>query len=597
MFDLFEENDDFAEVQKKAIKLSVLKRMIYLFSGHRRELLWAFVSAITSTIFLAGLPLIFRSIIDRGITTGNGALLLWLSAAYLGMLVIHRGFEYFQSLVVGSMGITIVSDLKKKLLNHVLTLSIRFFDTTETGKLISRIESDSQRLFMLFSSVGLQLFGAMLNIGVSLAIMFTVSVEFTLYVLLCAPLFVGSAIVVFGKMRPMFRKDREMYASITGFSGEHITAIPLLRNLGNLGWSRDKFAEMNREKTIYATKIESIEAMFWFIMFLTPVIVNVIILHIGAGKIASGTMTVGTIWLFIQYVAAIVHPLIMISEQISELQKSMGGAERIFDILDMKPEVLNPSKPLLMKPFESAIRFDNVQFGYNDNAVLQGVSFEIPKGKSVAIVGATGAGKTTILSLLTRWYDVTNGAITIDGTDIRHYRQEDLAAKMSFVMQDIFLFPGTIRENLKALRSDITDEAVEAAIKNLDIEHIIDRFENGLDTVLVENGKNLSYGERQLLSFARALAFNPDILVIDEATSSVDPVTEARVQASLNTLLEGRTSVIIAHRLATIIHADTIFVMDRGRLIEQGSHRELLSKGGMYAQLYSLQTGGATHYA
>jgi len=595
MFDLFEENDDFVDEQKKAIKLSVFKRMIYLFSGHRREIVWALLSAVLSTVFLAGLPLVFRKIIDDGISPGNPAVLLWLASAYLGMLIFHRGFEYFQSLVVGTMGITIVSDLKKKLLNHVLSLSIRFFDTTETGKLISRIESDSQRLFMLFSSLGLQLFGAILNIGVSLAIMFTVSTEFTLYVLLCAPLFIGSAIIVFGKMRPMFRKDRELYASITGFSGEHITAIPLLRNLGNLDWSRNKFAAMNREKTVYATKIESIEAVFWFIMFLTPVIVNVIILHIGAGRIAAGSMTVGTIWLFIQYVAAIIHPLIMISEQISELQKSMGAAERIFDLLDMQPEVKNPVKPLEMKKFETVIRFDNVKFGYTDKTVLNGVTFDIPKGKSVAIVGATGAGKTTILSLLTRWYDATSGKITIDGTDIRDFKQEDLAAKMSFVMQDIFLFPGTIRENLKALRSDISDEAVYAAIQNLDIEHIIDRFENGIDTMLVENGKNLSYGERQLLSFARALAFNPDILVIDEATSSVDPITEARVQASLNKLLEGRTSVIIAHRLATIIHADIILVMDKGLLVEQGNHRELLEKGGMYAQLYKLQTG-VTHY-
>ncbi|MBK9246919.1 MAG: ABC transporter ATP-binding protein [Ignavibacteria bacterium] len=595
MFDLFEENDDFAEEQKKAIKLSVFKRMIYLFSGHRRELIWAVVSAVLSTVFLAGLPLVFRKIIDDGITPGNPSLLLWLSLAYLGMLIFHRGFEYFQSLVVGSMGITIVSDLKKKLLGHVLSLSIRFFDTTETGKLISRIESDSQRMFMLFSSVGLQMFWAVLNIGVSLVVMFTVSVEFTLYVLLCAPLFIGSAIIVFGKMRPMFRKDRELYATITGFSGEHITAIPLLRNLGNLEWSRKKFAAMNREKTVYATKIESIEAVFWFIMFLTPVIVNVIILHVGAGRIAAGTMTVGTIWLFIQYVAAIIHPLIMISEQISELQKSMGAAERIFDLLDMQSEIVNPAKPKKMEHFESMIRFENVKFGYTDTQVLRGVTFEIPKGKSVAIVGATGAGKTTILSLLTRWYDVTSGRITIDGTDIRDFNQKDLAEKMSFVMQDIFLFPGTIRENLKALRSDITDDAVNKAIKSLDIEHIIDRFENGLDTVLVENGKNLSYGERQLLSFARALAFNPDILVIDEATSSVDPITEARVQASLNILLEGRTSVIIAHRLSTIIHADIILVMENGLVVEQGNHRELLDKCGMYAQLYKLQTG-VTHY-
>lgn len=593
MFDLYDDNDDDAHEEQatKKLKLSLIPKIAQLFQGHHGKIVLALGFAFASTLFLVGLPLLFRRIIDDGIAKSNATLTLYLALGYLVMTVLYRTFEYLQTVLVGSMGISIVNSLKMKLLKHTLTLSIRFFDKTETGKLISRIESDSQRMFMLFSSVGLQLFSSSLIILFSFAVMFTVNVEFTLYVLCCAPLFLGSAIIVFSRMRPMFRKDREIYSQITGFAGEHISAIPLLRNLKSIEWSRNKFLALNREKTKFSFKVEAIEASFWGVMFLTPMIATTIIFYLGSNQIASGVMTIGTLLLFYQYITGIMMPLITISEQISEVQKAFASSERIFDLLATQPEVKNPVIPATVPEFSDCIKFENVTFGYSDSPILKNVSFDIKKGTSVAIVGATGAGKTTITSLLTRWYDVQSGKITLDGINIKDFRQQDLAKIMSFVMQDIYLFPGSIRDNLRAMRIDIPDSQVEEAIRSLDIEHIIARFENGLDTVLSENGKNLSFGERQLLSFARALTFQPEILIIDEATSSVDPATEARLQDSLLTLLEGRTSIIIAHRLSTIVHADKIVVMDQGQLAEEGTHDELLLQNGIYARLYHLQSG------
>jgi len=591
MFDLFDDEDDCHEEQSPPkLKLSLIPKIAELFRGHHAKIIIALGFAFASTLFYVGLPLLFRKIIDDGITQKNSILTLKLALGYLLLTVLYRTFEYLQTVLVGTMGITIVNNLKMKLLTHTLSLSIRFFDKTETGKLISRIESDSQRLFMLFSSVGLQLFSSLLIILFSFAIMFSVNVEFTLYVLCCAPLFLGSAVIVFSRMRPLFRKERELYAQITGFAGEHISAIPLLRNLNSIQWSRNKFKDMNREKTKFSLKVEAIEASFWAVMFITPVIATTIIFYVGVDKIAYGTLTIGTLLLFFQYIAGIISPLIVISEQISEVQKAFASSERIFDLLNTKPEVKNPISPMTVPKFTDCIRFDDVTFGYNETPILKNFSLEIKKGTSVAIVGATGAGKTTITSLLTRWYDVQNGKITLDNINIKDFRQQDLANIMSFVMQDIYLFPGTIRDNLRAMRNDIPDSQVEAAIQSLDIQHIIDRFEHGVDTILSENGKNLSFGERQLLSFARALTFQPEILIIDEATSSVDPATETRLQESLLTLLQGRTSIIIAHRLSTIVHADKIVVMDSGKIAEEGTHDELLLQNGIYSRLYNLQS-------
>jgi ATP-binding cassette subfamily B protein len=282
----------------------------------------------------------------------------------------------------------------------------------------------------------------------------------------------------------------------------------------------------------------------------------------------------------------------MISEQIRELQRAFGAADKIFEILDTEPEVKEPLNPKTIGGFKEKISFNNVCFHYDvDKPVLKNVSFTIDKGSTVAIVGATGSGKTTIISLLTRFYDPIEGNITVDGVDLKYIRSDELRGMMSLVLQDIFLFPGDILDNLRVLRKDIPEDRVKEASKKMGIYNYLNSFPQGFNTILSEDGGNLSFGERQLLSFSRALTFDPEILIMDEATSSIDPYTEAEIQRSMEKLLKGRTSIIIAHRLSTIEEADNIIVLDRGELVEQGSHDELMALKGHYANLYWTQTG------
>jgi len=583
---------DGEEIQKGNISGATLKRIMVFFKGHGRSLFFAVLTVMLGVAMNASLPLVFREMIDKAIPSKEIRLVLIFASSYLVLLIGMGAVQYLQQLVVGYMGIDIVNNIKRVIFRHVLTLSISFFDKQGSGRLISRIESDSQKLFMLFSSIGLSLLAGFLNIIIAVSIMLFTNVKLTLIVLSISPVYLLGAYIVFSKMRPMFRKDRELYARIVGFLSEHIKAIPLLRNLNNLQWSINKFDKVNQEKRWYEFKISILEQSVWFVMMLCPQVVIFLILYFSVGWVKEEAITIGTVWMFIQYIHLAVQPLVMISEQIRELQRAFGAADKIFEILDTEPEVKEPANPKAIGGFKEKISFNNVCFHYDaDKPVLKNVSFTIDKGSTVAIVGATGSGKTTIISLLTRFYDPVEGNITVDGVDLKYIRSDELRGMMSLVLQDIFLFPGDILDNLRVLRKDIPEEKVKEASKKMGIYNYLNSFPQGFSTVLSEDGGNLSFGERQLLSFSRALTFDPEILIMDEATSSIDPYTEAEIQRSMEKLLKGRTSIIIAHRLSTIEEADNIIVLDRGELVEQGSHDELMALKGHYANLYWTQTG------
>lgn len=583
---------DGEEIQKGNISGATLKRIMVFFKGHGRSLFFAVLTVTLGVAMNASLPLVFREMIDKAIPSKEIRLVLIFASSYLVLLIGMGAVQYFQQLVVGYMGIDIVNNIKRVIFRHVLTLSISFFDKQGSGRLISRIESDSQKLFMLFSSIGLSLLAGFLNIIIAVSIMLFTNVKLTLIVLSISPVYLLGAYIVFSKMRPMFRKDRELYARIVGFLSEHIKAIPLLRNLNNLQWSINKFDKANQEKRWYEFKISMLEQSVWFVMMLCPQVVIFLILYYSVGWVKEEAITIGTVWMFIQYIHLAVQPLVMISEQIRELQRAFGAADKIFEILDTEPEVKEPLNPKTIGGFKEKISFNNVCFHYDvDKPVLKNVSFTIDKGSTVAIVGATGSGKTTIISLLTRFYDPIEGNITVDGVDLKYIRSDELRGMMSLVLQDIFLFPGDILDNLRVLRKDIAEDKVKEASKKMGIYNYLNSFPQGFNTILSEDGGNLSFGERQLLSFSRALTFDPEILIMDEATSSIDPYTEAEIQRSMEKLLKGRTSIIIAHRLSTIEEADNIIVLDRGELVEQGSHDELMALKGHYANLYWTQTG------
>jgi len=417
--------------------------------------------------------------------------------------------------------------------------------------------------------------------------MFFNSVKLTLLVLAITPVYVLGVYIFFSKMRPMFRKDRDLYAKISGFLSEHIPAINLLKNFHQVGWSRKKLADLNQNKFHYGFKIHTIESTIWFFLMLMPQLAIAAILYKSVAWIRADLITIGTIWMFIQYIINIIRPIIAVSEQIGEVQRAFGAADRIFDLLDQSSEKTSVPISQPKFKFENHIEFKNVHFHYEkDKAVLNNLSFTINKGETVALVGPTGSGKTSIISLLAKFYDPIQGSIIIDGHDLRDIDKYQLRSKISMVLQDIFLFPANVLDNLRALRHDIPDSKVYQAASDLGVDRYINRFKQQYMTDLHEEGSNLSFGERQLLSFSRALTFDPEILIMDEATSSVDPFTEVQIQKSMSHLMKGRTTIIIAHRLSTIEEADKILVIENGCVVEQGDHIELLNNHGSYAQLY-----------
>ncbi len=579
------------ESNVKKAKLSSLKRVFPFFRGHSRQLSQAVILVVVTTGLSSSLPLVFRHLIDTAIPSKVMAQIIMIGLIYLGLLILQGGFQYFQSLLVGFMGIEIVNDIKQKTLKHLLELPVSFYDKHQPGKLISRVESDSQKLYMLFSSVGLNFIWAILNVIIAFTIMFMTNKNLTLVVMAIAPIYAATAVFFYKVMRPLYRKEREKYSLISGFLGEHIKSIPVLRNLNNLDWSRKKSRLINHDFFLMIAKLEALEQGVWFLIMLLPELVIILLLYKSVTWLQLGTITIGTVWMFIQYLMMAIHPLIMISEQIGQVQRALGATDRIFEILDTKSELKDGIEDKEFS-FEDEIRFENVSFAYEpEKPVLKDINISVKKGQTLAIVGPTGSGKTTTISLLARFYDPQEGRITIDGHDLRSVSRKKLRSMMSLVLQDIYLFPGTILDNLRVLRTDISEDNAYNATRLMGIDDLIRKMPQGFETPVAEEGGNLSFGERQLLSFSRALTFDPDILIMDEATSSVDPYTEEMIRLSMEKLLKGRTSIIIAHRLSTITHADNIVLIKDGRVAEEGNHKDLIAMNGEYARLYRTQMG------
>ena len=578
--------------QKRKIKFSTFKKIAPFFKEHQLSISLSILGVLVSTGLGALLPLIFRELVDKAIPAKNNDLIFQIALIYLCILFLSVAVEFIQQLIVGFMGIEIVSNIKKKMLSHIFTLGIPFFDKYNTGKLISRIESDCEQLFMLFSSIGLQVLWAVLNILISFVVMFSINPKFAWLTTSIIPVFTLGSLLIFKKMRPMFRKERDIYAEITGFLSEYIKGIPTLRGLCNINWGIEKFKKINEQRWKYSAKIHAIRSAIWFFLMLTPNLIIAYILYESVGWVKQEAITIGTVWLFIQYISNSIQPLVMISEQIGEIQRSFGAADKIFDILDTPSEEGKLAKYETLSAFCKNIEFQNVSFHYKEGeSVLKNISFEIKKGETIALVGPTGCGKTTLLSLLTRFYEPIEGRILIDGKDIKHLKKENLRSFMGLVLQDIYLFPGNALDNIRVFREDIEPARVIQSARDVMAYDFISKMPNQFYSDLAEDGGNLSFGERQLLSFARALCFSPELLILDEATSSIDPYTEMLIQKSLEQLRKNRTCIMVAHRLSTIAKADKIIVLKDGVIKEMGTHEELLNAKGVYSGFYYKQLG------
>ncbi len=543
-------------------------------------------------------PLIFRHIFDTNLPEHDTLGVIFSSSVYLFLLAGATTFRYFQNILLGTAGVNVVNDLKRVVFDKIVTFELAYYDKNPVGRLVSRVESDCERLVGLFTSVGLQIISTILLVIGILSVLYPIDWRLAVSLNLIVIIVVTAALIFFRKMRPVFREERAKIAAVTAVVTEFTQGARLLRLMGREAYAEKRLSDVNADKVKFLIGI-----FFKFTMFFLPLgLLNVAavggMLWIGADWTRVGAFSIGVVVMFAQYLTQLFQPLFEMTEQLGEIQRALGSADRILELLDRTPVVDNPVVITKLPPFTTGIELKNVRFAYDPNKpVLKNVSLSIPKGKRIAIVGPTGGGKSTIINLLCRFYDPDEGVIYWDGIDLRNLSQNDLRSRIGLVLQDLYLFPGTVEENLKVMRTDVSRERVQRAIDRLGTGKLIAKLPNGLDTVFAERSANISYGERQLIAFTRALVFDPELLILDEATSSVDPETERNIEDSLQTLLAGRTSVIVAHRLSTIRNADAIAVVKGGEIIELGTHEQLLAKGGFYTRLYRIQFPEIAHVA
>jgi ATP-binding cassette subfamily B multidrug efflux pump len=537
-------------------------------------------------------PLILRRIIDVAIPAGSVSQTVLLSLLFAAVFGVTMALSYMQVMVATKLGLAIVRDLKEKVFAHMLTLSQSFFDAFPSGKLMARVESDSERVRMLFSEVGMAILRSVSMMVGTLTIMAVTDLKITLSVLALVTPIALLIVPVLKYMRKLWGKVRASYSRIAGLVSEYVRSVPVLQVFAAEKVARDRLSGEGRRFLRLEVRASLWEYGFWGFLGSCELAAVAIILSAGRGGVVAGTITVGTVVLFVEYTRRLFAPIVQFSETLSQIQRALASSDRIFGILNTR--TLTPDGDCGEEDFPQdwkEIRFENVWFRYGEEWALRGVSFTVSRGAVIALVGASGGGKSTIVSLLMRFYEPQEGRIAIDGIDIRSFRLDVWRRRLGLVLQNVSLFSGTLGENITVFDPSYGEAEQEEALRTVEADDLMDRDSEGLAAEISEGGLNLSMGERQLVSFARAVLRKPDVLVLDEATSSVDPGTERRIQKALGSMLKGRTALIVAHRLSTILGADTILVISGGGIVEQGSHSELLEQDGIYAGLFRLQFG------
>ena len=548
---------------------------------------------LTGATFLSLMwPILIRKAIDTNISNGDFQGLIY-TVILIGVIqVASLVFQYIQRVKLEIIGQNVMVELKTKLFDHILSLDISFFDKNPVGRLLARVESDTESLRLLFTNTAVLVVGDFFLITGIYSVMFYYHWQLALILFSVFPITVILTVIVTRMTSPRFLEVRKKMAEITATVTEFLHGMSIVQIFHRGDYARRRVFEVNRLKFEHQAFAEIAFVVFFNTVFFFQYLAIAATLFMSVLWVKSGILTVGTISMFIILIWRSFDPIWRVSEQLSTIQKSIAGAKRIFALLSQTTELPQTAQPVAWKKLEKGIKFENVSFSYmNDgNYALKNASFEIPVGKRVALVGATGGGKTTIISLLQRLYDPQEGRITVDGIDIRDIATGELRRRFALVLQDIILFPGDVRDNISLEAEEISEEQIVRAARTVEADRFIRKLPKAYRTEVSEKGSNFSRGERQLLSFARALASDPDILLLDEATSSVDPETERVIQNSLKKLMAGRTSIIVAHRLSTILDVDQIMVIRKGEIIERGTHTELILKpDGYYAKLFHLQ--------
>ncbi|MFI5237029.1 MAG: ABC transporter ATP-binding protein [Ignavibacteriales bacterium] len=578
------------EVLGKAYDSKLMKRLLGYVNPYKHFVIFAILLNIVVAALGPIRPYLTKIAVDDYIVNSDYNGLLLISVFLFGSLLLQAVIQYFLTYFTQYLGQKTLFDLRTQIFNHIQKLALKFFDRTPIGRLVTRATNDVEALGELFSSGIVMVFSDIFIIVWILAFMFFMDFNLSLVTLSVLPALIYGTFLFRRKARESYRDVRLHLARLNSYMQEHVTGMSVVQIFNK---ENDEFKKFSRINSDY--RLTNIKSIFYYAVFypsvelLSSIAIGLIIWY-GGGEVIQGTLTIGVLFAFIQYTEMFFRPIRDLSEKYNIMQTAMASSERIFKLLDNKTIIRNPSNPEKLTDVKGNIEFKNVWFAYNaEDYVLKDISFKINPGETIAIVGHTGAGKTSIINILTRFYDINKGEILLDGVNIEKIDKRDLRKYISMVLQDVFLFSGNIRSNINLDKDEIGDEMIFNASTIVGADKFISELPGKYSEEVKERGATLSVGQKQLISFARALAYDPKILILDEATSSIDTETEYLIKQAIEKLLVGRTAIVIAHRLSTIQNADKIIVLHKGEIRETGNHQELLAKKGIYYKLYQLQ--------
>lgn len=559
-----------------------------------RTIFWV---SVVLTILLAAvapaLPLLIEYTLDHYILSGSGKGLTQMLLLMLALLVAQTVIRYFHTLMTNSLGQSVIRDIRIQVFNHITNLRLKYFDNTPIGRLITRTISDLETIANIFSEGLIQIIGDLLQLVVILGVMFYTDWKLTLVILVPMPLMIAATYIFKEAMKSAFQSVRIWVSNLNTFLQEHITGMAVIQYFAREEQEMRKFKEINKEHRNAHIRANWYFSIFFPVLEIIIAVATGLLVWYGSKQILADVISPGVVVAFIMYINMIFRPIRELIDKFNTLQMGMVSAERIFDVLDTDEFTPNHGdyKP---EHVAGAIEFKNVWFAYNDEKwVLRDVSFSVKPGETLALVGATGAGKSSVINILSRFYEIQKGEILLDGVDIRTYDLTYLRQTIATVLQDVFLFSDTVSNNIRLNNPNISMDSIIDASKKVGAYDFIMRLPGNFEYQVQERGSTLSAGQAQLISFIRALVHDPKILILDEATSSIDTETEMMIQHAIDTMMDGRTSIVIAHRLSTIQKADKIIVLDKGEIMEMGSHHELLEFDGHYRKLYELQFNSA----
>ncbi len=578
------------EALGKAYDNRLMRRLLTYIRPYKASVSLAVFLLLLGSITQIALTFLVQIGIDDYIKVGDPNGFLMIVLAYLVVMLITFGASYGQTYITMVLGQKVQYDMRMQIYRHLQKLHLGYFDKNPVGRLLTRVTSDVNVLDELFSSGVVTIIGDVFTLLLIVGAMLYYNWRLALVTFSVLPILIAAIFVFRAKVRDVYREVRIKVARLNAFLQEHLTGIRIVQLFAQEDRTYKRFDDINADLRNQHFRSVYYYAVFYPAVEFIGVLSTGLLLYFGGFSIQEGLLTFGELVAFLQLVQRFYRPIQDLSEKYNILQASMASSERIFQILDTPPALATPVGARKIEAFEGRIEFDNLWFAYNkEDWVLKNISFTVEPKQKIAVVGATGAGKSSLISLLYRFYDYQKGSIRIDGVELKQIDVDNLRSHLALVLQDVYLFSGDFAGNVRLRNKDITDEQVIDALKRVGYDRFFDRMPDGIHTAIQERGATLSTGQKQLLSFARALAFNPDLLILDEATSSVDTETERLIQTALDELLRERTSIVIAHRLSTIEKADKIIVLHHGELREMGTHAELLQKRGIYHKLYQMQ--------